>query len=361
MNHNIPDAYTKTFKNGIRHPLLYLWDGWSYSDKELIHLYCLAVSRTKEDGTALDTSERNFFPFHIRHFTSSDYGKSWRDEGCFLQPRLGRGMHDSRTIWSGSVEPLPNGKKLVAYTGLYDVDENHNFLQNITLAVSDDGFKVNKIAKEPISCPRRDRNYIISKGYYLDTHEKMGHNGGEGNGPIMAWRDPFVFIDKNKNIRLFWAAKVGTHQNAMAHALLKEDNGLFRIDKLYPPTTLPDGKEFTQLELPKMIYDAKRKLYYLIVSTCNRLFEGQSDSEVDKKVRLYKSTHFNGPWEPWGKHGGVILGPENLFGMTVLKTDFENNRLLCISPYTEASPDALGSTFSPVFYINLDPVEVIFN
>lgn len=361
MNQNIPKIYNKTFKNGIRHPFLYLWDGWSYCDEDLIHLYCLAVSRTTEDGTALDSSQRNSFPFHIRHFTSRDNGISWQDEGCFLQARLGSGKHDSKTIWSGSVELLPNGKKLVAYTGLYDVDEEHNFLQNIALAISDDGFKINIIGNEPISCPRRDWNYITSKGYYLNVTEKLGHNEGDAGGPIMAWRDPFVFIDKDKSIHLFWAAKIGTHQNAMAHALLKEDDDLFGINILYTPTTLPDGEEFTQLELPKILYDEERELYYLLVSTCNRLFEGQSDSEVDKKVRLYRSTYLSGPWEPFGKHGSVILGPEHLFGLTVLKTDFANNRLLCISPYTDAAPDELGSTFSPVFFINLDPVEVIFN
>jgi len=360
MEQNIPPAYDHLFKDGIRHPVLYLWDAWSYCEEDVIHLYCLAVNRIKEDGTVMVPSQRNSFPFHIRHFTSPDDGKTWKDEGCFLKPRLGEGKHDSKTIWSGSVEPLPGGKKLVAYTGLYEVDQDHNFLQNIALAISNDGFEIDKIADEPLSSPKRDWTEITGEGYYMDQPEKIGHNEGEGGGPIMAWRDPYVFIDLEEKIHLFWAAKIGTHQNAMAHALLERDGDMFRIGRLFPPTTLPDGADFTQLELPKILYDGKDDLYYLIVSTCNRLFEGQSDEEVDKNVRLYRSSSLDGPWEPWGKKGSIILGPEHLFGLTVLKADFTNKRLLCIAPYTDAAANQLGLTFSAAFYVNLDPVAVIF-
>lgn len=361
MEQNIPIAHEEVFKDGIRHPLLYLWDAWSYCEDDIIHLYCLAVNRQKKDGTVMDPSQRNSFPFHIRHFTSRDDGKTWKDEGCFLKPRLGEEKHDSKTIWSGSVEPLPNGKKLVAYTGLYEVDQDHNFLQNIALAISNDGFEIDRVADEPLSSPKRDWAEITNKGYYLDLPEKIGHNEGESGGPILAWRDPYVFIDMYERIHLFWGAKIGAHQNAMAHALLESDGDMFRIARLYPPTTLPDGTDFTQLELPKILYDAEDGLYYLIVSTCNRLFEGQSDEEVDKNVRLYRSSSIEGPWEPYGKNGSIILGAEHLFGMTVLKADFAKKRLLCIAPYTDAATNQFRLTFSPAFYVNLDPVEVIFS
>ncbi len=360
MDQNIPLAHDQVFREGIRHPLLYLWDAWSYCEDDMIHLYCLAVSRIKEDGTEMDSADRNSYPFHIRHFSSSDDGTTWKDEGCFLKARLGEGKHDSKSIWSGSVEVLPNGKKLVAYTGLYEVDQDHNFLQNIALAISNNGYDIDTIAAQPLSSPIRDWTTITDLGYYLDRPELIGHNDGESGGPILAWRDPFVFVDSEDNIHLFWAAKIGTHQNAMAHALLEEDENMFRIAKLYPPTTLPDGADFTQLELPKIHYDLENDVYYLIVSTCNRLYEGQSDEEVDKNVRLYKSSSIHGPWEPWGKKGSIILGSENLFGMTVIKTDFIKNRLLCMAPYTDAAPNQMGLTFAPAFYVELDPVAVLF-
>ena len=353
VQQNIPSAHSQVFKNGIQHPELYLWDAWSYYEEEVIHLYCLAIARQKEDGTILDPTTRNSYPFHFRHFTSLDEGQTWKDEGCFLTPRLGENKHDSRTVWSGSIEPLPNGKKLIGYTGIYQVDEDHCFLQNIALAISNNGFEINKIADTPLSCPKRDWTTITNLGYYLAQPANLGHRDGEKGGPILAWRDPFIFIDSDEKIHVFWAAKVDSHKSAMAHVLLEKDGDLFSIAKIFPPVTLPDGASFTQLELPKVYYDSDEKSYYLIVSTCNRLYEGQSDEEVDKSLRLYKSSSINGPWTPHGKDGSRILKDANLFGMTVLKTDFKNARMLCIAPYTDAAPGQLSFTFSKAFYLDI--------
>lgn len=354
----IPPAYKGEFENGIHHPLLYLWDAWSYEESGVLHLFCLAISRTKSDGTILNPSERNNFPFHFRHFSSQDEGEIWKDEGCFLTPRLGEEKHDSRTVWSGSIESLSDGKKLVAYTGIYQIDEDYCFLQNIALAISNDGFEINKKMDSPLSCPERDWNAITDLGYYLDQPDNLGHKDGEKGGAILAWRDPFIFVDLEENIHLFWAAKTDSHKSAMAHALLEKDGDLFQISKIFSPITLPDGANFTQLELPKIYYDENKKLYYLIVSTCNRLYEGQSDDEVDKSLRLYKSSSLEGSWKPCGKEGSLILKGSNLFGLTVLKTDFENNRLLCIAPYTDAAPNKLSFTFSKTFYLDLNTAEV---
>lgn len=360
MDQDIPEAYNLPFTGGIIHPELFLWDAWSYHENSILHLYCLAVSRSKKDGTPLNPAERNSYPFHMRHFSSGDKGKTWKDEGGFLKARPGQGKHDSRTIWSGSVELLPDGKKLVAYTGLWEVDKDRCFLQNIALAISNDGSTINLIGDEAVSSPVRDWDKIRAKGYYLDAPERMGHKDGENGGPIMAWRDPFVFIDNEQRIHLFWAAKTDSHKSAMAHALLQNDGDLYQIAELFPPTTLPDGEKFTQLELPKILHDRNKEIYYLIVSTCNRIYEGQSDDEVDKSVRLYKSSSINGPWEPWGIKGSIVLREENLFGLTVLETDFKNDRLLCMAPYTDAAPDELSLTFAKAFYINLNPVDVLF-
>ncbi|MEX0288768.1 MAG: hypothetical protein AB3N14_06630 [Flavobacteriaceae bacterium] len=356
----IPEAHKTLFTEGIKHPDLYLWDAWSYHQAGVIHLYCLAVNRQKNDGTTLHPSERNNYPFHVRHFSSKDEGLSWRDEGCFLKARRGEGRHDSKTIWSGSIEVLQDGSKLTAYTGLSEVSEERTFLQNIALGISKDGFTVDKLAEEPLSSPLRDWEEIKSMGYYLDDPDLLGHNDGEKNGPIMAWRDPFIFIDLNQRIHLFWAAKIDSHKNAMAHALLEESEDLYKIATLFPPISLPDGANFTQLELPKIHYDPDKQLYYLIVSSCNRLYEMQSDDEVDKNVRLYRSSNLEGPWEAFGIHGSSVLQKENLFGLTVLKTDFPNERLLCIAPYTDAASDELSLTFTKAFYIHLNPVRLEF-
>ncbi|MFK7809947.1 MAG: hypothetical protein AB8F74_19235 [Saprospiraceae bacterium] len=353
----IPTANTNIFENGIRHPLLYLWDAWSYTESEIMHLYCLAVSRFNPDGTILSPNDRNNVPFHIRHFTSENSGKTWKDEGCFLDLAAFPNKESYRTIWSGSVKPLPSGRKLVAFTSIEAVDSEHNFLQKIMLASSDDGYTVNQIADTDLSSPRRDWEEITKLGYYLDAPEHLGSNDGEGDGPILAWRDPFVFVDHTGESNLFWGGKVSLEKGALVRATLKEEGGNYKIKKLFPPVMVPDGESFTQLELPKVLLDKERKLYYLIISTCNRLYEGQSDSEVDKGVRIYKSDSIEGPWESLGPK---ILGSERLFGPTVLKADFENDRLLCTAPYTELAEDDLQLTFAPVFYIYLDNLKVEF-
>ncbi|WP_204344890.1 hypothetical protein [Psychroserpens algicola] len=356
MMNQIPDAYDKKFINGIRHPYLYLWDSWSYVDNNTFHLYCLALSRFKPDGSKIEPDERNNFPFHIRHFTSVDAGVSWTDRGCFFKPK-DNSKSNFNTIWSGSVKPLTNGKKLVAYTGLEHRDQDHQYLQNIAIAISEDGYSVKDFDENILSDPLRDWKEITEKGYFLDASERLGSNMGEINGPIMSWRDPFIFYDKKKELNLFWAAKVGPRFGAMARATLKKNGDFFKIDTLHPPVTVPDADEFTQLEVPKVLFDEVHKTYYLIIASCNRLYESQPDSEISKEVRVYASENIDGPWESLGDK---ILGSEHLFGITVLQTDFENNRLLCMAPYTEAADADLMLTFAPVFYIYLNPLKVEF-
>ena len=353
----IPPAYKNVFENGIRHPLLYLWDAWSYREGNIFHLYCLAVSRLKPDGTPLLPIERNNFPFHIRHFTSENIGRSWKDEGCFLESGVLSNQHDYHTIWSGSVEVLPDDRKLVAFTGLKNVDSDHRFLQTIVLAVSNNGYVVDQIQSTTLSSPARDWEEITGLGYYLDIPEKLGRNEGENEGPILAWRDPFIFLDGSGTVNLFWGGKVTPRKGALVRATLQENVDGYKIAKLFPPVTVPDGNDFTQLELPKVLYDKENDLYYLIISSCNRLYEGQSDSEVDKGVRIYKSNSIEGPWESLGNK---ILSAEKLFGPTVLDADFKNNRLLCIAPYTDAAENSLNLTFSPIFYLHLNNLEVEF-
>ena len=352
----IPEPYKTKFKNGINHPELFLWDAWSYLESDRIHLYCLAVSRKKNDGSNLDPNKRNDVPFHIRHFTSDDNGFSWKDEGCFIDVDKDlKGKY--RTIWSGSVQPLPTGEILAAYTGIVDVDSEHRYLQTIALASSTNGYKLAQSQERELSSPIRDFDEIMKKGYYLDSLPDLGSNKGEENGPIMAWRDPFIFYDKTNELNLFWAAKINPTQSALARTTLKKTEKGYTIKELFPPATVSDYLEFTQLEVPKIVWDKAKGLYYLMISACNRLYEEQPDSEITKEVRFYKAKDINGPWESMGDS---ILGNENLFGPTILRTDFDNNRLLCIAPYTEKSTKSSRLTFAKPFYVYLETLNVEF-
>lgn len=354
----IPAAATQTFSGGIRHPHLYLWDAWSYVEAETIHLYCLAVSRTRPDGEVLDPAQRNGFPFHVRHFLSVDDGATWRDHGCCQQPNLTESGHDAGNVWSGSIKKLDDGKKLVAYTGLYDLGEQRGFLQNISLAHSSDGHHLDWLQAQPLSCPVRDREQILAQGYYLDKAEKLGHNDGENGGPIMAWRDPFV-IDSAGQQHIFWSAKTAAGLGAIAHGLLEASADGYTLAQLYCPIQLPDGDDFTQIELPKFYHDEAEQCYYLIVATCNRIFEGQPDSEVDKVIRIYRATSLRGPWQSIVEDRSAVIGCENLYGMTVLKTDFNKQRLLCMAPYTDGLEGDLSLSFPAPFYLDLKTASVM--
>lgn len=353
MNTPIPAAYPEPFVGGIIHPTLFLWDAWSYIDADKIHLYCLAVSRTDSDGRRIDPAKRNERPFHVRHFVSGDNGKSWKDKGCFQEPRTGSSFFDSRTVWSGSVAALPDGNKLVAYTGIRENGPDLTFQQSIGLALSRDGGKVDRWWDDAISCCYRDWQAITDLGYYFDDESNLGNKDGEAGGPILAWRDPFIFVEDD-TIHLFWGAKAGSRQSALAHATINETDNGFVVSELFEPVTVPDGHEFTQLELPKVLHDQANGRYYLLVSTCNRLYEGQTDAEVDKKVRLYSSSSLNGPWLPDGKGGSAILRDDShMFGPTVLNADFEKGKLWCISPFTDAADDEKSLTISEPFAIEL--------
>ncbi len=353
-----PLTQGQIFKGAIVHPELFLWDAWSYQEQETLHLYCLAISRTKPDGEPLLPAEKDNYPFHIRHFSSLDLGASWKDEGCFQQSGNAIDGHDARNIWSGSIAALPGGAKIAGFTGIFEIDDTRRYLQNISLGLSADGYSVGSVLPSPLSCPLRDREQILGLGYYLDGPDTLGSNDGEEGGPVMAWRDPFIFVDSDNHIHAFWAAKTGPCVGVVAHGLIKDgliaggDSG-YSLETLYPPMSLPDGEKFTQAELPKVYCDDSTGTCYLIVSSCNRIFEGQPDSEVDKTIRLYKSASLRGPWQIAAGDNSAIKGSEGLFGMTVLQTDFANNRMLCISPRTGTVDPAEAFTIGETFYLDL--------
>lgn len=350
----IPPPVAEPFTDGIRHPDLYLWDAWSFVAPEGdIHLYSLAVSRTKADGSDLTPAERNSFPFHIRHFTSTDDGASWADRGSLLEPRSDPASPDARTIWSGSIAPLPDSRILLAYTGLYELGPEQCFLQNLMLALTD-GDKVTWRASTPVLCPRRDWDMITQAGYYLADREALGHSSGEAGGPIMAWRDPFIFIDHEGVINLFFSAKTDAGTGAMGRATLRPEGDGFQLDRLFPPIPLPDSAQFTQFELPKIYRDATLGNYILIGSTCSRRHENQPDSEVEKMMRIYRSASVDGPWQPCGNKGSELTGLDFLFGMTVLRHEHQANSLLCMAPYTDVAEADKGLTFAPAFRLDLD-------
>ncbi|MDA9240678.1 hypothetical protein N9P24_00750, partial [bacterium] len=165
----------------------------------------------------------------------------------------------------------------------------------------------------------------------------------------------------DQRIHAFWSAKSGPSVGVIAQGLITkgDEKSSYSLETLYPPMSLPDGECFTQAELPKVYFDDTQGIYYLIVSSCNRHFEGQPDSEVDKTIRLYKADSMRGPWQIAVGNNSAINGAEGLFGMTVLEPDFANNRLLCISPRTGSDDPTAAFTIGERFYLDLKTATVI--
>ena len=254
----IPCASSVLFHGGIHHPDLWLWDSWVCRDQDLYHLYSLALARVASDGSAITPADRNEFPFHVRHFTSTNQGRSWKDRGVYFTPGKNDDASYERNVWSGSVSWMSPAHKLFGFTGIKEISPDREFLQTICLGVT---FSVNGLTAPPktaLSCPLRDYEKIIAAGYYLGPKESLGDNNGEEGGPILAWRDPFIFTDTDGRIHLFWSAKTGPKTPAIAHATIRQSDSEYFLETLHPPLSLPDADTYTQAEVPKIYWDEKR-------------------------------------------------------------------------------------------------------
>lgn len=350
---SIPAVSSQIFRSGINHPDLWLWDSWVTRQEGGLYLYCLALNRLAADGSTILPADRNQFPFHIRLFTSTDEGLSWSDCGAVLKPGGMADGSDRRNIWSGSVATLADGRVLFSYTGIRECSDDRSFLQTICVATGLTPNAISDCAHEALSDPDRDYDEIRACGYYLGPRETLGDNGGEQGGPILAWRDPFIHTAPDATLHMFWSAKTAPKIPSIAHAILKPDGDSFSIDRLLPPILLPDSQLFTQAEVPKIYHDVKGGLYYLLISACNRLYEGQPDNEVIKEHRLYKSASLKGPWQSYHRGDSLVPGLPDQFGASLISADFETGDFRILAPYTEMMEPPLQLTFPEVRPVNI--------
>ena len=337
----IPPARGDVFIGGISHPDLWLWDSWTLDDpSEELHLYCLALSKTSADGTPVTPPERNDYMFHVRHFVSSDQGLSWRDKGAILCPGQVADGADARNVWSGSAHRLNNGRIAYAFTGIRERGADRSFLQTICVATGPDAFSVDTISPSPISCPERDYGSIVEKGYYLGPLSELGDNSGEDGGPIMAWRDPFLFEDDAGGLHAIWSAKIAATIPAIAHAKLKQIGDQILLDELSSPIELPDASCMTQAEVPKLYRDCVSGDWLLLVSACDRRYEGQPDRELTHYHRLYRSEDMLGPWQTISPESSKLYGLDGRFGGSIIAHDLVRGSFTILAPFTEnAGPE----------------------
>lgn len=351
---DIPSPALGPFRNGIRHPDLWLWDAWTVDRGDTLALFTLALARRNRKGEPIRPSERNDYPFHIRRFESRDSGASWRDCGAYLSPSTAAGGVMAHNVWSGSGTMFED-RLLFGFTGVRKPGPRRSFLQSIcVLPSSPDGAPPDPTDTIVISDPEADYDSIGDAGYYLGPRDSLGDDRGEEGGPILAWRDPYLLVTNDGAIDAFWAAKISATTPAVAHARLTFNGGEIHCE-LLAPIALPDSDEYTQAEVPKVYRDPLGAGYLLLLSTCNRLREDQSDNEVSKELRLYRAPEPEGPWRPYRGEGGVIPGVEHLFGGAFASFDKLARSAALVAPYTEMADEDKQLSFAPIISIDVDP------
>jgi len=340
------------FTDGIAHPDYFLWDAWSCHFQGELHLYCLALPRRADNGEAVNPDERNNYPFHVHHFSSTDGGYSWFDCGVFQTPGAASDHHDSRNVWSGSVYVDHQDTLWVGYTGIEQPTNDRPFVQNMALAQTPSAVSLVGAERFLLSSVVRDYAAIVEAGYYLEAPERLGCADGEAGGCILAWRDPFLFASGGKNYMAF-AAKASAVKPAMGLARWdpsQPDKGI----ELLPPVVFPDDHSFTQLEVPKIYALKERRQFLLLCATTDRISEDQPGDEVNMQIRLYLSEHISGPWRPAGTTTSVLGNCDHLFGATVLTINEQSGTITLMAPYTTAPNDHRDLTFAPRFSVSLE-------
>lgn len=251
-------------------PGQYIWDSWIVEDDGVLHRY--ALSAPKKGYTPNQRHEHAF----VRHAVSTDGGLTWEDRGAAVTPQP-EGTWPDHVVWTSSVKLRKNaeGEKefLMFITGRSETD---GMTQRIGLTRSKDG--------QHFSVPE-----VI-----LNPSETLGYDVTDGDGIIMAWRDPFVIQDAaDGRWHMFFSAKsedgCGVIRPTVGHAAADDDT-LSRWT-LQPPMVLP--QYYRQVEVPYMLQrDGK---YYLFVSTqANPLMENNAGKEA--AYRGYVGASITGPW-----------------------------------------------------------------
>jgi hypothetical protein len=352
----LPPISSAVFRDGIDHPGLWLWDSWTLEEPAgVLNLYCLAVSRTGHDGAPISAIDRNRFAFHVRRFVSADGGHAWTDQGVLMRPgQVGDGA-DALNVWSGSVLRLEAGRFAFGFTGVRAEGEERQFLQSICVATGSSPGRIEHPPMTAISCPLRDYDLIRSRGYFLGPRESLGSNAGEDGGPILAWRDPFLFHTPEGELHAVWSAKVAASRPAIAHARLRVEGNAVVLAELSPPIALPDADLMTQAEVPKVYFDAASGDYLLLVSACDRRHETQPDHEVGHTHRLYRSTSVLGPWQAFNGTDSLLAGIDGLFGASLIRHNASTGAITVLGPYSRNAGPERQLRFAGVMDLALGP------
>ncbi|PKM58547.1 MAG: hypothetical protein CVU98_00390 [Firmicutes bacterium HGW-Firmicutes-3] len=331
----------------IQAEFFYVWDNWGFvSHDGVLHIYAQYCEKS-----LCVLPEDRYWNVHIEHFISLDHGKTFKQRGPVIQKSLDREAFDSYNIWSGCAIPLEDEKVLALYTGLKlpkeSLESDRKYaLQSIGGAISEDGGYTFSKLDRPLISPIRDYELLQEKGYYLGPIETLGAID-DPDGTFMCLRDPEVFIEDH-TLHIIFGAKAVQHidgkniiRNAIGHAIIKDLDNIESLE-IQRPLFIAKENDYNQLELPNLI--KWKEYFYLIISTTKLDYIGQPDVEVEKTVRVYRSTQLiDGDWEPFGKDGEHIILKNKihkLYGPKLIHMSAKNGVYFF-------RPFVIGETYAP--------------
>ncbi len=288
-------------------PGQYIWDSWIVDDHGTLDRY--ALSAPKKGYTPNERHEHAF----IRRAVSTDGGRTWQDRGPVITPQP-KGTWPDLVVWTSSVllRKDARGRKefLMFITGRSKEDGE---TQRIGLTRSSDGqhFSVPKVILNPSA--------------------RLGYDITNGDGIIMAWRDPFVFRDPaDGRWNMFFSAKskdaCGVIRPTVGHAVATDDT--LAHWKLLPPLKLP--QYYHQVEVPYMLYHQKR--YYLFVSTQNNPLMPTNEGK-EAAYRGYVGDSITGPWKLIYKDTDRIYG-HKIYAPTLFEMPPHSGNYAAVSFYS---------------------------
>jgi hypothetical protein len=134
----------------------YIWDSWIVEDEGTLHRYALSAPT---EGYGPNDRHQHAF---VRHATSRDGGRSWKDLGPAIEPQP-KGTWPDHVIWTSSVMLRKDAKGekefLMFITGRSGGD--NDWTQQIGLARSRDGH--NFSVPEVILSPEESHGYDITE------------------------------------------------------------------------------------------------------------------------------------------------------------------------------------------------------
>ncbi len=296
----------------------YLWDNWlcHFSKDGLLHRFSLAAPRT------LTSAERHFHAA-IHHWTSDDDGRTWRYRGIAID----RGLPDSfdgQAAWSGCAVDLGDRLALF-YTGVEVGDDRR---QTLAVAFAEDGLHFTKQAV-PILEP---------------AGEELGYHLGNGDGVVMAWRDPYVFQDPDRGEwHMVFSAKRERPvcRGGFAHAVALDET-MLRWE-LRPPIDLPDC--YHQMECPAILYQNGH--VYCIASTKDRAADDAKTANT--AIRAWRAPSLEGPWQAAGDGGRDLIldHNHNLYAATFVRLPGKGDQVFATG-FFSAGDDGRAYSWAPI-------------